>query len=118
MSNVDLNPYAAPRVADTISAGRRKPRWRLIPATFFFLLGCLSLLVGLFGVAIILAAVFTQRNLEPLGDVLAGCSLYLGVGISWSVAGWFYWSERYRMALAATAMGILIPVVLFSILGV
>jgi hypothetical protein len=81
------------------------------------LLGAASLAFGLFAIAVMVYIVLTQDAADILGMMIAGCALYVGVGVFWMLAGWHYWRKRYRKAILATVLGILIPVALFSILG-
>lgn len=109
------NPHA-PLAVD--AQERTHPvRWRIIPAATFFAIGVASLGIGLAAVAIMTYVLLTQQANERVGGMIAGCSMYLGFGASWSLAGWLYWHERYRYGLIATTIGALIPAVLFAILG-
>jgi hypothetical protein len=109
------NPYAAPAL-DT-GDYNRVPRWHLVPAAASFMIGAASFGLGLFAVAMMTHVLLTQQANETLGGMVAGCSLYLGFGVSWMVAGWYHWKRRFRRGLIAAGFGVLIPVVLFTILG-
>lgn len=109
------NPYASPS-ADA-NGYARVSRWHLVPATASFLIGGASFVFGLFAVAVMTYVLWKHQASETLGGMIAGCSLYLGFGASWMVAGWYYWKRRYRRGLIASGFGVLIPVVLFAILG-
>ena len=116
MSIVDPNPYAPPGAASNDKTPRPALR-RLVPATIFFLLGTASFVLGVFAVALMNYVVFKRKMGETPVSMIAGCLLYLGVGLSWMLAGWFYWGGRYRSGLVATLIGVVIPIVLFSIMG-
>jgi hypothetical protein len=116
-STADENPYASPVLAETAVARPHKTRWQWFAAGLFISLGSASFAFGLLAVAIMVRAFLTRTNIESAHSMIAGCSLYLGVGISWLFAGYFYSTGRYKLALAATAIGILIPTVLFSLFG-
>jgi hypothetical protein len=109
------NPYAPPG----LHAGDRARGipWHIVPAAASFLIGAASSVVGLFAVAGVICLLWTHQAGETLGGMIAGCSLYLGFGVSWMTAGYLYWQRRYRRGLIATGFGILIPVVLFAVLG-
>ena len=120
--NMDFdNPYAAPNT----TGQERAPamRWRIFPAAASFLFGVASFGVGLAAVAIMSYLLWRRQGREALpgeatlGSMVAGCSLYLGFGASWMLAGWYYWKARYRHGITASAFGNLIPVVLFAIFG-
>ncbi|MFO0818889.1 MAG: hypothetical protein U1A77_13160 [Pirellulales bacterium] len=109
------NPYAPP----SVSAGdRARPsRWRIVPAAGAFLIGLASLGIGLAAVAVMTYVLLIRQPNATLGGMIAGCSMYLGFGGSWMLAGWYYWREQYRRGLIVTAIGAMIPAVLFAILG-
>jgi hypothetical protein len=117
IESTDTNPYLPPKeISD--SAASFIVRWRLIPASISFLLGFASFLFGVFAVVVMAYVLITQNANETVGGMIAGCTLYLGFGVSWMVAGWWYWRRRYRIAAVANGVGVLFPVVLFAILGV
>lgn len=119
MKDVDFNPFSPPRqVSGSLPAAASATRWRLIPASISFLLGLASFIFGVFAVAVMMYVLMTQNAAETLGGMIAGCSLYLGFGVTWMLAGWLYWHRRYGIAAATNAAGILFPVVLFAIFGV
>jgi len=109
------NPYASPALDTGDHAG--VTRWRLVTAAASFVIGAASFVFGLFAVAVMTYVLSTHQANGTLGGMIAGCSLYLGFGASWMVAGWYYWKRRYRRWLIAAGFGVLIPVVLFTILG-
>lgn len=109
------NPYASPAL--DANGYRRVRRWHLVPAVASFLIGMSSVVAGLFAVAVMSYVVWTHQAKETLVGMIAGCSLYIGFGGSWMVAGWYYWKRRYRRGLIASGFGVLILVVLFAILG-
>jgi hypothetical protein len=109
------NPYASPTL-DTSGYAHVK-RWHLVPAAASFLIGVASFVFGLIAVAVMTYVLWTHQANETLGGMIAGCSLFLGFGASWMVAGWYYWKRRYRRGLIASGFGVLIPVVLFAIFG-
>ena len=111
------NPYAAP-AAELRKQTRLKP-WAKLAAAASFIIGCISFGVGVIAVAIMSYVLWNERTdpHQTVGMMLAGCSLYLGFGVAWIFAGWCYWKERFLHGLIATAVGALIPVALFSILG-
>jgi len=90
----------------------------VIPAAGSFTIGLASFVFGTIAVAIMAYVVFTQNANETMGGMLAGCTLYLGFGTSWMIAGWCYWRQKYRIAMAVNFLGILFPVLLVAILGV
>lgn len=115
MTNVDPNPYESPICeSDKLHLATR---WRVLPAAVSFLLGFLSFVFGVFAVSVMVFVIATQTANETIGVMLAGCTLYLGFGSAWMFAGWSYWRQRYRQGLIANGVGILLPVILFSILG-
>ncbi|MGN6546355.1 MAG: hypothetical protein ACTHK7_14980 [Aureliella sp.] len=116
MSDLEPNPYSPPLQGPDAAA--LATRWRVIPAAASFLIGLASFTLGIAAVGITVNAVVLQSAKQPLGLMIAGCSLYLGFGIAWIVAGRLYWRGRYRAAAIANGVGILFPVVLFAILGV
>lgn len=116
MPDVDPNPYSPP--VESSGATAFTTRWCVIPAAGSFLLGLVSFAFGMFAVAVMTFVVMTQNANETVGGMIAGCVLYLGFGAAWMMAGWLHWCRRYRNALIANGVGILIPVVLFAILGV
>lgn len=119
MKDVDLNPFSPPRqVSDSLPVAASATRWRLIPASISFLLGLASFIFGVFAVAVMAYVLMTQNAGEPLSGMIAGCTLYLGFGVTWMLAGWLYWHRYYRIAAAANGVGILFPVVLFAIFSV
>ncbi len=115
MSNVDPNPYEPP-TRESNGAPLATP-WRVLPAAGSFLLGFVSFVFGLFAVAVMLYMAATHGAEETIGAMLACCTLYLGFGGAWMFAGWSYWCQRYRRGLIANGVGLLFPVVLFSVLG-
>ncbi len=115
MSNVDPNPYEPPILES--NGARLATRWRVLPAAGSFLLGFVSFVFGVFAVAVMVYVIVTQNASETIGEMLAGCTLYLGFGTAWMFAGWSYWCQRYRRGLIANGVGMSFPVVLFSILG-
>jgi hypothetical protein len=110
------NPYAPSSL--TTDESVRLTRWHIVPAAASLGIGAASFGFGLFAVAVMTHALWTHQANETLGGMIAGCSLYLGFGTSWMVAGWYYLTRRFRRGLVATGLGILIPVILFAILGV
>jgi len=115
MSNVDPNPYEPP--IHESNGARLATRWRVLPAAGSFLLGFVSFVFGVYAEAVMVYVIVTQNASETIGEMLAGHTLYLGFGTAWMFAGWSYWCQRYRRGLIANGVGILFPVVLFSILG-
>ncbi len=82
-----------------------------------FGLGLCSTAFGLFAVGVMSYVVIWQNRVDHIYEMLAGCSLYLGSGACWMVAGVFYWRRAWKIAIGATVLGLLIPIVLFAIMG-
>ena len=116
MSDPETNPYASPRAAE-INVVSNRSQWRPVAAAVTFCLGLLSAAFGVFAVGVMFYVVFQQQSLDHIGDMLAGCFLYLGFGVCWIVAGIYFWRRASRVALCATIIGVLIPIVLFAIKG-
>lgn len=116
MADRNTNPYETPR--SVVSGISVATRWRVIPAAGSFAIGLASFHFGMIAVAIMVYVVFTQNMNETIGGMLAGCTLYLGFGTTWMIAAWCYWRQKYLIWMAVSFLGILIPVVLISILGV
>jgi hypothetical protein len=118
----DSNPYQPPEVSGSPSeasgTATHPTGWRLVPAVFCFCLGFASFCFGLFAVAVMLYVLLIRKEWSFYGGMLAGCSLYLGFGIAWMLAGWLYWQRRFGFGLIATLLGMLIPVTLFAVFGV
>jgi hypothetical protein len=108
------NPYASPSRKDE-PAGLLG--WRMVPAGALFLIGTVAFAFGLIAVVVMLYVSWLDQAKETLVNMMAGCGLYLGFGASWMLAGWYCSKGRYRRSVIATAVGILIPVILFAILG-
>lgn len=117
MQDVDSNPYSPPELLSD-SAAAFITRWRLVPASISFFLGLASFMFGVFAVAVMAYVLMTQNANETVGGMIAGCTLYLGFGATWMMAGWCYWRRRYRIAAVANGVGVLFPVILIAILGV
>ena len=109
------NPDASPPLDTNESA--RVTRGHIALAVVSFSIGAASFAVGLSCVEVMTRATWAHDANDTLGNMIAGCSLYLGFGASWMVAGRYYWKQRYRRGLVASGFGVLIPVVLFAILG-
>jgi len=122
MSNAELNPYTSPNAgtesiqSPTVGAPKRF-RWRLIAAALTGGIGLLSTAFGIFAVGVMAYVVFVQRSTDHLAAMLAGCFLYLGFGVAWITAGVVFWKGGLRIAIFATIIGVLIPIVLFTING-
>jgi hypothetical protein len=98
----------------------RQYRWkRKVPAVMAFLLGGASCIVGTFAVAVMTYVITVQHcdNFDAIGDMCAGCFLYLGPGLAWILSSILFWKGRASMALTLTLVGILIPIVLFAMKG-
>ncbi|MFN0021217.1 MAG: hypothetical protein ACKVP0_23460 [Pirellulaceae bacterium] len=110
------NPYSAPAL---IGDYTRVTRWHVVPAAASFVIGAASfgLGLGVFAVGMNMLVLSTQHANAAIDGMVAGCSLYLGFGAAWMVAGWCYGKRRFCRGLIATGFGVLIPVVLFAILG-
>jgi len=115
------NPYAAPLAEltwplDQNEMQLRHSRWRLIPVTLFPLFGVASLFNGLFLIfSIVMHVYLFEIPLPPNMWVL--CTLFLGVGFSWTLASRYYWNSQFLAAIMATVLGCLIPMILYSIFG-
>jgi hypothetical protein len=112
MSHSNPNPTASSARAS------KRPRWRLIPAAITFVLGILFGAVGIYAVLYItyVESMNLVDYINPV-DICAGCFLYLGPGIAWTTASVLFWRGRMRIAWSLTIIGILIPIVLFALLG-
>ena len=115
MQDADTNPYSP--ASPTLDSTAIATRWRLVPASISFLFGLASYVFGMFAIAVMAYVSIMQNANESLGGMIAGCTLYLGFGVSWMLAGWLYWRRSYRVALMANGFGVLVSVVLFAILG-
>jgi hypothetical protein len=125
MSDSNLNPYSSPEPISestlTPNVGLSKPsRPRPVLAMLMLILGLLSSAMGLFGVAIITFFVFVLHARIPtfnLPDLCAGCLLYLGPGVFWIFSSIHFWKGRARIASLLALIGVLTPIILFSIKG-
>ena len=118
MSIVDQNHYAPPLTNSfSTHASRRPSLWILIPSAILFVIGVISFLIGMFAVIMLEYLFYIERGSESFLHMLAGCSLYLGLGVSWMLAAWSFWRRRIRTRAVSILIGIVIPIVLFSILG-
>lgn len=100
------NPYAAPIRID--GTRQRGTRWRLIPATLFFLLGAGSFAMGMWAVGMMLYLVVTEGVDDFLDMMIAVCVFYLGLGVSWVLAALRFWQQRYRSAIIAIVVGLIL----------
>jgi hypothetical protein len=115
-----VNPYASP--ADSESSRPVKSRvLRMAGLTSCFFLSTLSLAIGCYGLWMNYAEYRRDPNIVfefPILEFLAGLTLYFGFGTCWFLAGiLFLWSRRVA-GWIAIAVGVAIPIVLFSMLGV
>lgn len=85
--------------------------WHLIPAAGSFIVGLASALLGLFLAVALIYVVWKDGVQDATVGRVVGCALYLGFGSAWVIAGWFYWRGRYRSALIANGIGLLIWVI-------
>jgi hypothetical protein len=108
------NPYSLPPHSQPYSVVTVV---QVLSAAVSFLFGAASICMGLFGLAVMAFVLRTDQANETAPRMIAGCLLNLGFGVSWLIAGCCYWRRHYRRGLIATALGIMIPVVLFTILG-
>ena len=122
MSSDTDNPYAAPLSATAVNG--RRSSWsiavagvcRVALAGVSFLIGATSLLLGAYGLTGIGWLMATEPITSIRDFMVAGCSLFLGLGTAWIIAGWYYWKRRYRCAVIATGVGVLICVVVIGIM--
>lgn len=113
MTDGDFNPYASPRAnGEENATGARSTRWRIAPAAASFLVGALGILMGLLLAVGITAEILANRFDKIPQGTIPGFLLFLGFGATFILAGWFYWSRRYRLGLIATANGVSIFVVI------
>jgi hypothetical protein len=84
----------------------------------FGLTGLLSTFIGLIAAGFMCFLLLSGSNEASVGEMLAGCTLYLGLGGAWLLAAWFYWRGSYRNGLILTFVGLALPAMLFSILGI
>ena len=109
MPNDAPNPYASPvSISDRPT---RSAEWRIAAVV--------SAGLGLFGLGFVVLAVVMMVSLPganqtspPQAEMMAGCGLSVGFGISYLVAGRAYWNGRIRRGLIATGTGTLLFVVL------
>ena len=96
---------------------RRIPLWRLILALLTLILGVFCSAMGVFAVAVMTYVIWVEQSVNHIDDMYAGCILYLGPGIIWVGSSILLWIGLTRVALCMTLVGILIPIILFSIKG-
>jgi hypothetical protein len=111
MSSDDRNPYAAPKSA--INDTQPRERWRIVPTTALAVLGSGSFAIGL-RCAFLTVSFLSDGNARwrPMAVVSA---VWLSISLSWIVAARFMWKQRYRNGVIAALIGLLIPIVLFSL---
>ena len=119
------NPYESPLVEPSPTKGTiaatgspKRFRWQLIPATVIFCFGLLS-----FGITVIaVAANIDDIGQQPLDELSISQFLmfftYQAFGVAWMTAGFLFWKGRLRLAVYATTVGVLIPVVAITIVAV
>ena len=107
------NPFTPP-AAGTHEPVRFMP-WRIVPAAASFLVGAASFGFGLLGVAVMAYSSWPEPTTDWLVLITARCSMFLGFGASWMVAGWYYWKRRYGHGLIANGVGVLITAIVFPI---
>ena len=90
-------------------------QWRIVPAAASFLVGAASFGIGLLGVAVMAYSSWPEPTADWLVLITARCSMFLGFGASWMVAGWYYWKRRYGRGLIANGVGVLITAIVFPI---
>lgn len=66
-------------------------------AILVFAVGSILNLYGLYAFAFIACVLLVQERLEHVGEMMAGCFLYLGTGIALFVAGNFIGSRKRRV---------------------
>ena len=91
-------------------------RWPIVLATASFLVGAASCGISLVAMGEIVW--WTYHPDDRFGQDIALCSAYTGFGAAWMVAGRYYWKRRYRGALFANGLGLLILAIMFALLGV
>jgi hypothetical protein len=111
-TNTD-NPYTPPAAETRGPAGLTQ--WRLVPAAVSFLLGAASFGFGLSGVAFMAYYARPEQTTDWLVLITARCSLFLGFGAAWMVAGWYFWCRRYGSGLIANGVGVLFAAIVFLI---
>ena len=105
-------------IVDMTSLSSRRRWQRIVPAVLTFLLGVLSGGVGMFSV-IVIAYRVSNNLLDYINyaEIFAGCFLYLGPGLAWTASGVLFWKGRGGIAWCLTLVGLLIPIVLFAVMG-
>lgn len=115
MSSRENNPYESPRsqaveITELPSQVVTRFRWRFLPAAVFCMTGGASVLFGIFAVVVMVNVLFFQNKWTKLVEMCAGCTLYLGVGVCWLIAGCLYWNRRYTWGIIATFIGTVFPI--------
>lgn len=123
MSSDTDNPYAAPSSGTRANGGFSGRRTALVGvlritlATVSLLIGLPSFLLGAF----YLAAIGWVLATEPITGIrdfmIADCSLLLGLGTAWTIAGWQYWNRQYAIAAIASLVGVVICVIVAAIMA-
>jgi hypothetical protein len=93
-------------------------RWMALAAGILFFLGSSSCAVGIYSIIMIvydISAGLSDYNF-PM-DNYAGVLLYLGPGVAWLLSGTLLWKARPYSALSTALVGIIIPIILFAIMG-
>ena len=90
-------------------------RWTMVPAAMLVVMGLLSLAFGVYAVGVMVYVIFVQHYFEHVGEMLAGCFLYLGTGTFLLIAGVQFWKRKVGPAILSTIVAMLIPTVLFAI---
>jgi hypothetical protein len=89
-----------------------------VPAVLTLALGLEFSGIGVFAVAVI-SHQLSNNLLDYINrtQLFVSCFLYLGPGTAWVVSSVLFWKGRWRTAIPLTVVGVLIPVILFCILG-
>jgi hypothetical protein len=110
------NPYASP--AATSSRPAPVPRiLRTAGLTVCYFTGIISLVVGVFIAYTVFRDGASSLDDPAIWDAIAAITLYMGFGTAWLLGGVLFVRNQRVWGWTAIAMGVAVPIVLFSILG-
>lgn len=122
MSSDTDNPYAAPILGARVNDHRSRSRVALVGVCRIslvgasFLIGTLSVLLGVLSCARLGWQIATEPISAIRAFMIGGCAFFLGLGVTWIIAGWFYWTRRYFCAIVANGVGVLICVIVHAVM--
>jgi hypothetical protein len=98
--------------------GHKRLSLRLVAAIVTLVLGASLCAVGIVGVFSI-ADLVSRGVLDDIrvGEIVAVCVLYCGTGAALVSSSLFFWKGRTTVACTLMIIGLLIPAVLFAIMG-